>query len=229
MSSEEDVSENVLPQDENYVPDQNEERLIERQQMDLVKKLYKDLSFSGSYSGISNLQRTIFLEKGLHLSKNLITKAVNEIPTYVQHLRSRKKFERSHYDVSAFGEVCQMDLAIMFDFNGYSCFFLLIELFSHRIFTRPQKTKTAKETLKSLKSVIAEGEETSPDGTFVITTIQSDQGKEFIGLQNAFKKMKIHWTVKVGPNKASYAEQVRSNSMQKTHILKRFFSGNWTS
>jgi len=109
-------------------------------------------------------------------------------------------------------------LAFMYNFNGFTCFLLLIELFSHRIFTRAQKTKTAKETLQSLKSIIEEGKASSPDGNFDIYTIQSDQGKEFIGMSKALKELKIHWTAKVGPNKASYAEQVRDNFNLKDKI-----------
>jgi hypothetical protein len=80
-----------------------QEKLTERQQMDLVKRLYKDVKFSASFSGnicnvilyfavplftfhsgISNLQRAIFLEKQIHISKRVIVKAVNEIPSYIQ-------------------------------------------------------------------------------------------------------------------------------------------------
>jgi len=58
--------------------------MTDRQKMDLVKKLYRQLDFSASFSGIVNLQRAIFLEKGLHISRKLISLAVNEIPSYVQ-------------------------------------------------------------------------------------------------------------------------------------------------
>jgi hypothetical protein len=170
----------------------------------LVKQLYRDINFSGSFSGINNMQRSIFLEKGIYISRSLINKALNEIPTYVQHLRPIRKFERSKYKVTAFGEVCQADIAYMFDFEGFKYFLLLIDLFSHRIFTRPQKTKNKADTLDSIKDIISEGK-------LEIYTLQTDQGMEFKGNKTALKKMKIHWVEKVGQNKASFAEQVMLN------------------
>jgi hypothetical protein len=175
--------------------------LKEEEKINLVKRLYKDIKFSGSFSGINNMQRSIFLETGTHLSRSLIHKALNEIPTYVQHLRPVRTLERSKYKVTAFGEVCQADIAYMFDFEGFKYFLLLIDLFSHRIFTRAQKTKNKLETLHSLQDII--GKE-----NLEIYTLQTDQGMEFKGNKTILKKMKIHWREKVGQNKASFAEQV---------------------
>jgi hypothetical protein len=195
----------VEAEEEDEAPVNDEEAgeadLTEAQKIALVKRLYRDVNFSGSFSGINNMQRSIFLEKGIHVRRALVNKALNEIPTYVQHLRPIRKFERSHYNVTAFGEVCQADIAYMFDFEGFKYFLLVIDLFSHRIFTRPQKTKNKAETLESLKDIIDREK-------LEIYTLQTDQGMEFKGNKTALKKMKIHWAEKVGQNKASFAEQV---------------------
>jgi hypothetical protein len=174
--------------------------LSEREQIDLVKTLYRDINFSGAFSGISNLHKTILLEKGIFISKPLIAKAVNEIPSYVQHLRPIRKVQRSKYDVNSFGELCQADIAYMYDYEGFKYFVLLIDVFSHRVFTRAQKTKSKAETLKSFDAIIEEA-------NINIYVLQTDRGLEFTGLEKSLRSRNIHWTPKVGRNKASFAEQ----------------------
>jgi hypothetical protein len=105
-------------------------------------------------------------------------------------LRPIRKFDRAVYNVTAFAQVCQMDIAQMFSFQKYQYFLLLIELFSHRIFTRAQMTKTRDETLHSLDSIIAEGK-------LEIQVLQSDQGMEFVGMKKQLIERHIHWTPKV--------------------------------
>ena len=147
----------------------------DREAVELIKKMYKQTSFSGSFSGIQSLQRAIWADKGLHISQRLIQKAVNEvclkrqlhaaasdnvpfqIPSYVQHLRPIRRFPRAHYSVSSLWQLVQADLAFMHDYNGYKAFLLLIDCFSHRIFTRALKTKSKDEVLKAFLSIIEEG------------------------------------------------------------------------
>jgi hypothetical protein len=176
-------------------------QLSEMEQVDLVRRLYKDINFSASFSGVNNLQRAIWLEKRIHITRSVITKALKTIPTYLQHMRPIRKFDRSKYNVTAFGEVCQADIAFMYPCDGFTCFLLVIDLFSHRMFTHPQKSKNKSETLTSLQNIIRQEK-------IDIYTLQTDQGMEFKGNKTMLRKMKIHWREKVGANKASFAEQV---------------------
>lgn len=49
----------------------------------LVKKLYKDINFSGAYSGIQTFQRCLLSQKGIHISQTIIAQALNQFPNYV--------------------------------------------------------------------------------------------------------------------------------------------------
>jgi hypothetical protein len=73
------VTEDLTPENESSDEEATTEELSERQQIDLVKKYYKQVGFSGSFSGIQSLQRALWSEKALHVSQNLIRKAVNEV------------------------------------------------------------------------------------------------------------------------------------------------------
>ena len=53
------------------------------------------------FVGVKSIQRALKLEKGIHVPQNVIIEALNEIPSYVQHLRPIRRFERAHYDVTA--------------------------------------------------------------------------------------------------------------------------------
>jgi hypothetical protein len=79
--------------------------LTDEKKIKLVQSLFKDKRFSASFSGITTLQRAIKLEKGIYLPQKLISRAVNQIPTYVQRLKTIKKYPRSHYDVTALWQV----------------------------------------------------------------------------------------------------------------------------
>lgn len=57
--------------------------LSEDQQIKIVKKLYRDTSFSGAYSGILTMQKCLLKEKGLKVSQRIISKALYEFPSYV--------------------------------------------------------------------------------------------------------------------------------------------------
>jgi hypothetical protein len=58
--------------------------LNEEQQIALVKKLYRDESFSGAYSGVSNMRKCILLEKGIRIPVPVVAKALNQFPNYVK-------------------------------------------------------------------------------------------------------------------------------------------------
>ena len=61
-------------------------RLTKDQQIALVKKLYTDQNFSGAFSGIRNLQRSIEREKKIRIPQTIIQQALLSFPHYVTHL-----------------------------------------------------------------------------------------------------------------------------------------------
>lgn len=80
----------------------------EEEEIALVQKLYKDLSFSGSFSGIQTLRRCILKEKGINVSQRIVAKALNLFPSYVTHLNAIKSYPTSHYHVTALGQLMQV-------------------------------------------------------------------------------------------------------------------------
>lgn len=167
-------SKNSTPEPEEMSDDNFDGPLSEERQIALVKKLYKDISFSGAYAGIQTIQKSLLKEKGLKISQNVIAKALNQFPSYIQvsfallrkkqrtlckihvvcffqHLPSIKKYPRAHYDVTSLGSLAQADLAFMgtkLNFNKYIGFLLVIDVFSVS-----KKTKNKKNKKKTKKNI----------------------------------------------------------------------------
>lgn len=113
-----------------------------------------------------------------------------------------KHFDRRSYDpIHGWFKVVQVDLALMFAYKGYKNFLVLVDVFSHRIYGEPMKSKTAVETVKIMEKIFKEV-------GYTPESIQSDKGLEFrCGYtQDFFKKNKIYWHGKTGTVKASVSE-----------------------
>ncbi len=70
----------------------------------------KDPEFSGAFSGVSNMQMALDLEKNIKITKTDLRKILMKIPSYLMHVTARKKFPRRRYNVLGFGmmmEVCR--------------------------------------------------------------------------------------------------------------------------
>jgi hypothetical protein len=74
---------------------------------ELVRKLFLDESFPGSFSGIRNMQRQIFLAKHIHIPINIIARALRSIPSYVMHLSPVRKFPTGHFEATTLGQNVQ--------------------------------------------------------------------------------------------------------------------------
>jgi hypothetical protein len=164
--------------------------LTEEQQIAYVQKLYRDVTFSGAYSGVSNMRKCLLLEKHVRIPVPVIVKALNMFPNYVkvsgqscefavkimgffvQRLPAKTKYPVAHYDVTALGQLVQSDLAFVHDkmiYNGFIGFIILVECFSHRIFTRAIKEKSKPYILGKLDEIFKEAD-------FDIYVLQTDDG-----------------------------------------------------
>jgi hypothetical protein len=81
--------------------------LPEKDQIDLVRKLYLDVKFPGSFSGGKIMQQEVFLKTGLNIPIEVVYKALQTIPTYLTNMRPIRKFPVAKYDVFTMGEVVQ--------------------------------------------------------------------------------------------------------------------------
>ena len=85
-------------------------------------KLWRDPTLKLSYRGIRTFQ--LLLKTDFHISVGLkrLYSVVQQDPIYLQHKRPIRNFARRFYYVTYYGEVFQMDLASMFEYDSYKYF-----------------------------------------------------------------------------------------------------------
>ena len=128
--------------------------LSEEKMVRIVKKLYTDIKFPAAYAGIQSMRRSLLSQKNLKIPERIISKALNDFPEYIKNLPRITRYPRSHYDVSALGQlwqvrekcqVCvllpilrpQADLAfvgVRRNWNGFKGWLLCIDCFSVEYF-----------------------------------------------------------------------------------------------
>ena len=108
-----------------------------------ILKLYKDPNFDGSFSGVRTFCDFVFAEKGIKLSPKHVYDVLKTDPLYLMQMKPVRKFPTRPYDVQSFGNLCQMDLANMPQFDGFKYFLILIDVFSKHIYALPLKDKTS--------------------------------------------------------------------------------------
>ncbi len=119
-----------------------------------IRKLWSDPSFSGSFSGISNLQAALEHEKNIKISRRELFNIMKQNSNYVLETRQfRKRFARRPLRVYGYGQLWQCDLAILFQEDGYMGFLLCVDCFSRRVFCKKLKTKSASEVKQKLLDI----------------------------------------------------------------------------
>lgn len=83
-----------------------------------------------------------------------IYRLLKTIPSYVISQRPIRKFPRRPFDVGGFGILTEGDIGFMFEKNGFKYFLVIVDVFSHRIFAEPLKTKTASEVKTAFEKVL---------------------------------------------------------------------------
>lgn len=91
-----------------------------------------------------------------------------------------------------------MDIAHLFEDDGYQYVLLLVDVFSSELFTKPLKTRETSEVLKAFQTIVKEFQAT-------IYELQTDREASFLSksFQDYCKKEKILFRPKFGKNKAS--------------------------
>jgi hypothetical protein len=173
------------------VPEQQEAVLeTDEEKKALVKRMYSDVNFSACYAGtflnfersrsqhikqfynflgITAMQRELFLQKGVHVSRTLVQEALREVENYILHLLPKRKFDQARIVATSYGETVQADLAEMFSKGSFNYYFLAVDCFSRRIFTTALRRKTNEEVKVAIENVIS-------SGNMTISTLQTDQG-----------------------------------------------------
>lgn len=186
-----------------------------------ILKLYNDPLFDGSFSGIKTFRDFLYSEKKELIPEKRLYNILKKDKNYLLHMKPTRKFPTRPYDVQSFGNCVQIDLAEMPNFDGYKYFLVAIDVFSKHLYTRPLKSKTAKEVGDAFESIFN-------DFKTPIYKLESDQGQEFLGNKALFKKLHIYFHTKIGRNKASFVEGAIAMIKRKLYMMLRAeLSQNW--
>ena len=75
-----------------------------------LKKLWRNKSFHGSYSGTLNFRRFLKYELNIELSERKIREILQQIPSFNIYIRHVKNYKTRHYNVHGSFQVWEADL-----------------------------------------------------------------------------------------------------------------------
>jgi hypothetical protein len=187
-----------------------------------LKKLYLDVSESGSLSGFNNFYR-VLKQKGIKISKEKLNNWLASQKTYTIHKPVRKKFLRNQVIAYSKDSLWQMDLVdvskLAFDNKGIKYLITCIDVFSKFAWCIPIKNKNSDSVIEGFKHILDSGRKPKK--------LQTDKGKEF--LNKHFKQLldnkNIHlYNYNNSEIKASVIE--RFNRTLKEKMYRYFTSAN---
>ena len=186
-----------------------------------ILKLYQDLNFKGSFSGVKNFKQFLKTDLDEDVSEQRIYNIFKTLPDYIVQLRPIRKYPTRNYVTESFGELMEIDLGFMAPFNMFRYFLCLVDVFSWHIWCVAMRKKNGPTVGKALEKVF--DEIGAP-----ITKIQADSGTEFIGNKSVFLKHKILFKTKHLKNKAAMAEHAIYLVKRKLYLIMRGErSKNW--
>jgi len=191
-------------------------------------KLWRDPTFNGSYRGARTFQILLKTDLNIDVPLQRLYKVLGQDQIFLIHQRSIKKFERRHYVVHNYGELVQMDIAVMYEDpkSKDRYFLLLVDVFSSKVFTEPLKSRDINDVLRAFQTILSNFKST-------IYEVQADQESAFLSkkFQNYCKEKKIIFRPKFGKNKAAIGKSyfyfnIRSfNLLQPcSYLARQFFS-----
>lgn len=200
-----------------------------------ILRLYRDPTFPAAFSGMRNFQTYLKTELNEDVPLTKLLSIFKKEPFYVVSQRQITRFPRRKYDVKSFGELVQADLGQLYPYDGFRYFLVLVDIFSHRVWAEPLKSKNTKD-VKSAFTKIFHSIQPEINGCKIhfygikspISHISTDQGLEFKSLKKYFESQGILLTFKYGKTKASFAEWFIHLIKRKLYMMMRSeLNDNW--
>ena len=189
---------------------------------DNILQRYNDPSAPGSFQGPEKLFVSAKRDGANNLKRNDVNRFLQKENTYTLNRAVQRKFPRNRVVVAGFDSQWDMDLAdlsLLYKENdGYKYFLLAIDIFSRYVWVRPVKTKYAKEIVKVITSIFAEGRKPR--------TIRTDGGKEFQNqtVKAFLSEQGVHIFSTYNEVQANYAE--RAIKTIKSKLYRYLISRN---
>ena len=169
-------------------------------------KYWRDPSFNGSYRGMRTFQVLLKTDLNIDVPLKRLYKVIAKDQIYLIHQKTIHRFERRHYYVHNLGELCQMDIAHMFEDEntGFKYFLLFVDVFSSKLFTVPLKSRETSDVINALKKIIL-------NFKAKIYEVQADRESAWTSREckNFFAREKIIFRPKFGKNKGT----IRHNAL----------------
>lgn len=186
-----------------------------------ILELYRNPNFGGSFSGVRVFRDYIFAEKNELVSLKRLYDVLKTDRNYLMHMKPVRSFPRRPYHVNGFGDIVQMDLMEMPNFDGYRYALILVDVFSRHLYAVPLKQKTGAEVGAGFEQLYKEFQ--SP-----ISKLESDKGQEFLSNKKLFQKLGIYFHTKGQTHKANFCEAAIGLIKQKLYMtLRSELSQNW--
>ena len=186
-----------------------------------ILRLWRDVNFEGSFSGVKTFQILLKLNKDIDISERKLYSILKNDPLFVMHQRGNKKIARRFYNINYYGELVQSDLAYMFEHDSYKYFAVTYDCFSGKVYAEPLKDKSS-ETVKKCLVTLINKFQTS------ITKFECDQGTEFSKFKVYCKENGIIFKYKYGQNKANFAENIIQILKRRLYkLIRGTLDKNW--
>lgn len=120
------------------------------------------------YRGIQTFQVLLKTNYNIDISEKRLYRVLKDDPLYLIHIKPKRNFERRSYSLSFLGEIIQMDLAEMFEYDSFKFFLILTDCFSSKVWVKCLKNKQANTVCIALKEIM-------DTFTFSVQEIESDR------------------------------------------------------
>jgi hypothetical protein len=192
-----------------------------------IQEKYRDPEEPSSFSGKRQLYQNLAAKyPNQGITQKLVNISLERLPVYIEAISAPSKFERRGLDWNKIGGIStdfQIDLVIMYPFQGYKNLFLMVDVAQNYLYSKPQKTKEAKESLSSFQSICEEHKLLRTMGSMT-----SDGGNEFNLIAKYLKSLDILFWPRTEHPKAFVVERmIRTFKYHLYRALRSHLSQNW--